>query len=218
MYMEFVKSIVLPGLDGTRRLLEDFRVAAPLGTESSVVAYPADQLLGYRELQSLVESQLPDEPFILIAESFSGPIAVRLAEKYPGRVKALVLCASFVAAPRPRFLRHFARRTLFRLRLPERVLAFFMLAPFATPALTSAFSRVIREVDPAVIALRLREVLSVDARASLANVKVPVLYLRGKFDRLVPPQDIGEVVELDAPHAILQVAPQAAWAAITRTR
>lgn len=218
--MEFVNSraIVLPGLDGTAKLLQDFRLAAPPGIDCAVLAYPTDELLGYRELESLVESQLPHEPFILIAESFSGPIAVRLAEKHPDRVKTLVLCASFVTSPRPRFLRHFARRTLFRLRLPERVLSFFMLAPFATPALTSAFSQAIREVDPGVLALRLREVLSVDARASLENVKAPVLYLRGRFDRLVPPQKFAGVVELDAPHAILQTAPAAAWAAITQTR
>ena len=37
-----------------------------------------------------------------IAESFSGPIGVRLAARFPERVTRLVLCNSFVTPPRSR--------------------------------------------------------------------------------------------------------------------
>lgn len=213
-----LRAIVLPGLDGTGRLLEGFRAAAPAGVECAVIAYPPDQRLGYRELEAYVAGRLPAEPFVLIAESFSGPIAVRITASRD--VRAVVLCGSFVTPPQPSFLRFFARTALFRLRVPERVLAFFMLSPFATPELTSAFSKTLQEVAPAVLALRLREVLSVDERDSLRRVSAPMLYLRGRFDRLVRRRVLREftnVVQLDAPHAILQVAPDAAWQAILRS-
>lgn len=208
-------AVVLPGLDGTGRLLERFRAAAPPGIACNVIAYPPSQLLGYRELEEYVASRLPAGPLVLIGESFSGPVAVRLAASR--EVRALVLCGSFVTPPRPSFLRVFSRTALFRLRVPERVLAFFMLSPFATPALTSAFAETLRDVAPAVLALRLREALSVDERASLRRVTAPVLYLRGRYDRLVRRRVVREftnVVELDAPHAVLQIAPEEAWRAI----
>lgn len=208
-------AIVLPGLDGTGRLLERFRAAAPAGVTCEVIAYPPDQFLGYRELEAYVASRLPAGPLVLIGESFSGPVAVRLGAR--SDVRAVVLAGSFVTPPRPSFLRVFARTALFRLRVPERVLAFFMLAPFATPALTSALSRALEEVAPVVLAARLREALSVDERASLRRITAPVLYLHGRFDRLVRRRVVREftnVVELDAPHAMLQTAPEAAWRAI----
>lgn len=214
---EHVHAIVLPGLAGTGRLLDAFCAAAPAGVTCEVIDYPRDQILGYRELEVYVASRLPSGPLVLLGESFSGPIAVRLATR--SDVRAVVLCGSFVTPPRPSFLRVFARAALFRLRVPERMLAFFMLSPFATPALTSAFSQALQEVAPAVLAARLREALSVDERASLRSVTVPVLYLRGRFDRLVRRRVLREfanVVELDAPHAMLQTAPEAAWQAILR--
>lgn len=213
--------IVLPGLDGTAKLLDAFCAAAPPGVECEVIPYPTDRTLGYAELERYVEERLPDRPLILIGESFSGPIAVRLAARLPARVRALVLCSSFVTPPRPPVLRLFARPALFRLPLPRRVLAFFMLAPFATPAMTAALSRAVRDVAPAVLAARLRELLTVDARDSLRQLQIPVIYLRGTQDRLVSRRVLGaianaEVIEVDAPHALLQTAPVAAWAAIGR--
>ena len=38
---------------------------------------------------------------VLIAESFSGPLAIRFAAANPDRVRALILCASFIRLPKP---------------------------------------------------------------------------------------------------------------------
>lgn len=212
--------VVLPGLDGTGDLLDAFCAVAPDCVECLVVRYPVDQALDYEALERLVAGQLPDDrPFVLVGESFSGPIAVRLAERAVG----VVLCSSFVAPPLPRFLRYFARAMLFGLRVPDAVLAWLMLAPYATPALVAAFTSTIARVEPRVLALRVRELLSVDARAALARVTRPVLYLRGEQDRLVPERAVRRIVEtlpsvrvvrIAAPHAVLQTAPKAAWEAI----
>jgi len=219
-----MRAIVLPGLDGTGLLLDAFRAPAPAGCSCEVITYPRDRVLGYGELVELVAERLPDEPFLLIGESFSGPIAVRIAARRPHHLRALVLASSFVTPPRPRWLRVFARAALFRLPVPERALAHFMLAPFATPARVRAFADTLREVAPDVLARRLREVLRVDVTSALSSVDVPMISLRGRHDRLVSPRALAALpnaVDLDAPHAILQVAPEAAWAAllpITRTR
>src|SRR5689334_15820463 len=97
--------VVLPGLDGTATQLNDFVQA--LGSEFhevTIVKYPRDQLLGYVELESLVRAALPvDRSFILLGESFSGPIALSIAASNPAGLAGIVLCASFAKAPIPAF-------------------------------------------------------------------------------------------------------------------
>ena len=216
-------AIVLPGLDGTGNLLEDFCAGAPPEIDCRAIRYPTDEPLGYDALERYVLEQLPtDRPLIVIGESFSGPIAVRLAARL-SQVTALVLCNSFITPPRSPLLRFGAHAPLFRVRLPERILAALMLAPLATPALTSALATTLRRVEPSVLAYRIRELLRVDETPALKRVRVPITYLRGTRDRLVPDRALHvitatapavRVVRIEAPHAILQTAPRESWTAI----
>ena len=107
-----------------------------------------------------------------------------------------------------------------------------MWARFAAPALigTSA-SRELREMfveavgglDPSTLRARLRAVLDVDVSASFAKVDMPVLYLRAAHDLLVPRSAANwiqklnprvRVVEIDAPHGVLQASPDRSAEAI----
>lgn len=82
-----MRCIVLPSMDGTGELLSDFVAAMAPAFDTEVVAYPRDRILGYDELVARVRPQLPtDEPYLLIGESFSGPIAIRLAASKPPRL------------------------------------------------------------------------------------------------------------------------------------
>jgi pimeloyl-ACP methyl ester carboxylesterase len=74
--------VLLPGLDGTGKLFAEFVEALKSVVECVVVAYPCDQPMGYGELEGLVVSALPkDRPFVLLGESFSGPLAIRIAAR-----------------------------------------------------------------------------------------------------------------------------------------
>jgi pimeloyl-ACP methyl ester carboxylesterase len=216
--------IVLPGLDGTGDLLEGFRAAAPANVKCIGVSYPTGERLGYDALEEYVVAQLPkDRVWVMVGESFSGPVAVRIARRFPDKVGAVVLCNSFVAPPRSPLLRIFARTALFRIPLPERILSFLMLSPVATPRLMHALTAAFRRVEPSVLAHRVRQLLSVDERRTLALLKVPVTYLRGTSDRLVPTRVLNEILtalpsvrvqHVTAPHALLRTEPEIAWAAI----
>jgi pimeloyl-ACP methyl ester carboxylesterase len=51
-----------------------------------------DQALRYDELLPLVLEHLPtDRPFVVLGESFSGPLAIRIAAVRPPCLRALVL-------------------------------------------------------------------------------------------------------------------------------
>src|SRR6266567_2475238 len=81
--------VLLPGLDGTGKLFAAFVRALGAGVESRVIGYSPDEPLGYEELEPQVRAALPrDRPYVLLGESFSGPIAMRIAAS--------------VRAPRPR--------------------------------------------------------------------------------------------------------------------
>jgi pimeloyl-ACP methyl ester carboxylesterase len=78
-------------------------------------------------------------------------------------------------------------------------------------------------VRPDVLAHRLATVLRLKPLDRLDRISIPVLYLRATHDRLVPAaaaqvlaERIRQVrrVDIDAPHARLQVAPEAAAEAV----
>ena len=108
--------IALPGLHGSTALFEPLGAHCPDDIALQTHELPSDVPASYDELEQLIAARLPDEPFCLVAESFSGPLAVRLASS--GRVKALVLCATFVQPPLPWVARALPWRALLSVRPP----------------------------------------------------------------------------------------------------
>src|SRR5688572_12014000 len=86
--MAVITAVLLPGLDGTGELFAPFVAAAPQGIRTIVVDYPTSKT-SIDVLERRVREKLTDR-CILIAESFSGPIGVRVAAD--DRVQALILC------------------------------------------------------------------------------------------------------------------------------
>ena len=98
----FPTLVLLPGLDGTGKLFSEFVKSLGSSVDSRIVAYPKDLALGYDELETLVLAALPrDRRFILLGESFSGPIAIRIAARSPAGLVALILCGTFAKNPFP---------------------------------------------------------------------------------------------------------------------
>lgn len=226
-----MRLLLLPGLDGTGDLFAPFTDAvasAPgLGLQATVLRYPTQQVMDYAALTDLARAALPtDEPFVLLGESFSGPIAIRLASEAPPGLRGLVLCCSFVRNPR-RALAPLAplTRWLPLARMPRPLMDWALLGRLATPALSAALGRAVTAVDPAVLRARLQAVIDIDATSTWRRVKVPSLYLRGLHDRLVPASVAKALAhqlphtqraDIDAPHALLQTAPEAAAQAVAR--
>src|SRR5689334_7244113 len=90
--------VLLPGLDGTGRFFKPLLAKLGSGVRPIVVTYPAHQVLGYADLVSIVEQQLPRGLFVLVGESFSGPLAIEIVVRNADRVIGLVLVAISCAA------------------------------------------------------------------------------------------------------------------------
>ena len=209
--------VLLPGLDGTGDLFERFLAAAPANCSPVCLALPNDRSRSYRELAAWVAQRLPAGPLALIAESFSGPLAVLIAAGNP-QVRALVLCATFVEPPLPRFLARVPAR-LFD-RVPPSALLRAVLTG-GDRALAEAIRGALANLSGALVASRVRQALTVEIDAELAQLSCPVLVLSAKRDHIMRrsiaaklPQST--LVELDAPHLLLQTRAREAWAEITR--
>lgn len=216
-----MRLVILPGMDGGGALLAPFVAALPPTIAGEVLEYPPDRPLGYGALESRVRAHLgaSSEPTALLAESFSGPIAIRIAADPPPHLRALVLVATFAALPMPAAARFAVTPALFALRPPRAILRRTLLAPDSSDALVDALGAAIARTSPRVMAQRIRAALRVDVRAELASVQIPTLVLEGRKDHLLRPlverghdpvarlpADL-RVVTLDTPHLVLEAAP-----------
>lgn len=208
---------ILPGMDGTGRLLEAFRASLEqLGLAATAIVYPPDQPLGYRELEALVRPQLPaSRPFILLGESFSGPLAIRLAAAPPPNLAGLVLSTTFARSPVPvpKSLAGLVRFAPGRPPMP--LLSWWLLGAWATPSLLTTLHDALHEVEPATLRARAVAALRVDVTTRLGNIEVPVLNLLGRRDRLLTRsagrQLAAQLTDcrtrvVDGPHLLLQTA------------
>lgn len=228
--MTAMRCLVLPGMDGTGALLDDFIAAMAPRLETQVIAYPRDRTLGYAELAAFVHPQLPaDRPYVLLGESFSGPIAIALAAQRPPNLIGLALCASFARSPRPPWSPWSAARlprwttTLPLSRVPVALIAHMMLGRWSDARWRARIRATLKAVQPAVLAHRLDAVRTVDATAALRQIDLPMLYMRATRDRLVGADSLSAIqrarpqlrcVEIDAPHFMLQACPGQAARAI----
>ena len=214
--------VLLPGLDGTGALFAGLVRAAGPGAPLEPIALPPEPL-GYTALAALLGPMLGlTRDTVLVAESFSGPLAAMLAATYP--VAALILSNSFVVPPRASALALVAGAPLFRLPLPAWVVRQFLVGRDAPDDVVDAVRAAVMTQPSSTLAVRMRAVLTSDAVEALARCRAPITYVRGTADRLVPEASVAAVeraapgrvtvVRLDGPHFLLQVAPEAAWEVI----
>jgi pimeloyl-[acyl-carrier protein] methyl ester esterase len=211
--------VLLPGMDGTGELFAPLLTALGPDIAATVVRYP-DKPLDYTAHEEVAALALPlNSSYILLGESFSGPIAVSLAARAPRGLLGYVLCCSFVTPPRA-LLRPL--RPLLGFVSPQRVsdavAAYFLMGRFATPELRRLHSGVLKHVSPAALVARLKAIASVDVRNALPRISLPGLYLRATEDRLVPSK-VGStftrlaprarIVDIVGPHFLAQCNPAA---------
>lgn len=211
--------VLLPGLDGTGRLFRWLIPELESTARPVAVAYPDNFILDDRALADVATRQLPDGPFVLLAESFSGPIAALVAARRPAGLRGIVFAASFVAPPAPRWLKRAVFDFWFRIPPAEFLLRQLLLDARCAPDVVAEVAAVIRTVPPSILAARMQQVLTVDASDALQSCRVPILALAASRDRLVGQRGIetirnarpdATIVALDAPHMLLQAQPRAA--------
>lgn len=217
-----IRLILLPGLDGTGDLSRRVADALSAWIDPLIISYPPAQSLSYdRLLEKLVASLPSDGRVAILGESYSGPLAIRIAAEHPERIAALILSTTFPCSPLPQWMRslRFLVRPAFLWAVRWRpFVRFFLLNGAPTDRVTPVLDA-IRRVRLRVVADRIREVAAIDVRGAVRSVAVPTLILSGRFDRVVSRRVAStmaelaghaRLVELDAPHLLLHIVPDRA--------
>jgi pimeloyl-[acyl-carrier protein] methyl ester esterase len=220
--------VLLPGLHGTATLFEPLARALAPHFDVHTVEYPSDPRLGYAELERRVFDALTrnvrhDTPLVVLGESFSGPIAIRVALAERSRLVCLVLVATFANCPRPWLVR------LAPLLITEPSIAVakrLLLGPHGDAHLRAGLGTSLAFVGSELLRARLAAVRTIDVRDELARIEAPILDVRGSRD-IVVPRSAGAVIRhcathtrsivLDAPHLVAQTRPDELACAIVAT-
>ena len=220
-----MKLVLLPGSDGTGRLFEPFLASMPSGVEVAVVAYPK-HLYAIDDLARYALDAVGAAPCVLVAESYSGPVAIRMLALCPALFRGVVLCATFVSCPRPGLakLASLIPARIFLLTGRIRFLARCFCFGFdSSKPILDLFDDVMARLPAQTLKGRLAVLASLALVVPPEDTGVPFFYLSPSNDRLIPSTAQTElksvikpskVARIDGPHFLLQVKPLECWAAI----
>jgi pimeloyl-ACP methyl ester carboxylesterase len=218
-----INLVLLPGLDGTGLLFKPLLDCLPSHFKITVISYPKQEFLTLDQQIHHIQNQLPLQAFYLLAESYSGSAAIRMATLTNTPILGLILCSTFARNPRPSlqwtspFL-PFIPFQLFSTRLLSRLL-------FRRPnlKLTNLLHQALQDIPNAVLQKRFQAVIHNNSTKFLSLIKTPTLVLQASDDWLVPKhcgQNLKQLItdstllELKGGHGLLQENPSRAANAI----
>lgn len=221
----------MPGMDGSGQLYAPLVKCIQGDPEHhydaiAVAQYPPRLPLNYAQLLPVAAAQMPAGRCVLIAESFSGPLALALAAHFPERVERIVLSCTFVSNPFP-WLASLTALLPWMPMLPAPLSAFFgadlLFNEYNSEPNRQLLQRALAPLSSEVLRIRHQAVLACDARALARACRQPILYLQAQDDRVIPPGAATELLsvrpdmqllKLAGPHCLLQTRAEQAWAAI----
>lgn len=217
-----MKLVLLPGMDGTGKLFRPFVDKLPPEIEANVIPLLQQIDISYEQQAEYVAESI-DDASVIIAESYSGMVALKLLEYFPEKVAKIVFVASFIGRPSalaklvywlPPFVLTLAKK-------PNPLSLRLLFGRYLNPQLRTLFYAAIDDVPIDVLVFRLRQI------AQLQKPHVALMStctcLCGKQDNLVANQALrdfeevfGEVkvVYLNGTHFLMQTNPEECWKAI----
>ena len=214
--------IIFPGLDGTDLLLDRFCEIAPAAFEVKVLAIPDDPADDYKTLCDHFSNQIEQlESCHIIAESFSGPLGILLANRFPNIVARLTLVATFATSPTPFAARVIPWSIVFRLPMPSLVARHFFVGK--NRALIKSLKNAVKQTSAQTLAQRMQCLTQVDVTQELSALTCKLDYIRPTKDRLVSLSSLSAILKanpavlvhkIEGPHLIMQSQPDAVWQAI----
>jgi len=148
--------ILLPGLDGTGILFANLINQLEEEIEITSISYTSKSQCSLGDLAIFVKDKMPDpQNSIILAESFSGLVALTLLEKLLVPPKGIIFAMCFVEPPCKVLLRVVSSlpiNSILWRHIPERVYRKFCLEKSATSEEIANLRKVLCNVNPRVIA------------------------------------------------------------------
>jgi len=210
---------LLPGLDGTGEMFFPIIPLLEKNFEVHVVRY-SDEVTVDEYVETAL-AQLPtNSPVSLVAESFSGPIAIILLADKRAEFQASVLSSTFCKSPLPFLTRasNYLPEKLFSSNPVNNVLLdLFATGSNSNPDVRNQLREVVKKVSPGQRQTRIKLVSKIDVTDKLKNIAVPLLYIQATKDRIVLANSGTEIMKhaknmkiekVSGSHMILQTQPE----------
>ena len=210
--------VLLPGMDGSGRLFKPF--LSVLGVKYyQVIALPETGNQDYDSLFKSIYDQLPNDEFILLAESFSGPLAAKLIAKNIPNLKGVIFIASFLSTPSKIILRVaqiLPLKWLLSLSIANPAIRYLMLGNRISQVDLENFKSTVASVPNKTLKLRLFAMQNL--KTPNISSDLPVTYISATKDFFVRPSKLIEFSHsftnltqntINGPHFILQSNPKA---------
>lgn len=225
-----LKCLLLPGLHGTNELYDPLiRELEKLSSKEDIVLdiralnYPLNINQQYQTLTDWIQQEIDfdkiEVPLLVIAESFSTPIALLLAEAHPDKICAVILASGFCASPLNINFALLPLRPLFMIPPPRVALKHFLLDEDATKEELKKLREMIHAVPSKILSQRLHSVLTLKETNLPVIPNMPLLLLQAQHDALIS-WNIQNQLEshlphaethwIDSPHLLFQFKPQLA--------
>lgn len=218
--------ILLPGLDGEGLFFNGLTRELGHSVPTQRILYPRD-MSHYQALADWVLTQIdPEEPFILLGESFGGPLAMTIAQQRPQNLKGLILVCSFSEGPPGWAARLLARFYPWLIRRPSAARGInAMLFNGSSIARAQEILDCLLRTPHETIAARIVETSRVSLSHFLEKSNLPMLILTAKRDRLLwrdyPVQTLLAcrkltIANFNTAHPVLEYVPKSAAKLISR--
>ncbi|MDO3388228.1 alpha/beta hydrolase [Gilvimarinus sp. SDUM040013] len=209
-----MRLVLLPGMDGTGDLFAPLLAELPQKYCTEVVSLNSLSAESYDgQVRLLVEKLWNNEPKVLVAESYSGPLALQLCQQLPNCVTAVIFIASFTGPPSP-YSKHSHKIPLGLMSSGPVSRVVLNYLGFDRKATQDQLSRVFQSVEKTGMPKMRQRLRNISRLTNLnVSVNVPALYIRPKNDRFVSLDTVRqvattfsstEVVELQRGHFIGQ--------------
>lgn len=212
----------LPGLHGTEELYSSVRDKLPPGVVAEFINLPPSGKQDYQTLCEWLNNELPQlsggRKRIIIAESFSGPLAIQFASRRRDDVAGIALVASFCDTPLNPGIALLPLRPLFMVKPPRKALRHFLIGEDASENEVAQLRKAIQVTPSATISKRIRTILQLEESDNPQLPKLPMLILQAQNDNLLPWEAQSKLEAcypdanahwIESPHLLFQRYPDA---------
>ncbi len=202
--------VLLPGLDGTGILFNNLVDQLEEKFQIVRISYPPSTDHSLDDLAEIVKNKIEDpHKTLLLAESFSGLVALTLLEKWSIYPKGIIFGMCFVDPPCKALLRlvsKFQCRRIPWAYVPNFMYRKFCLGNSATREQIKNLKQVLSEVSPGVFLHRLRLIETFRISEKTKKFNIPCLYVQATNDRLVSSKSAGWFAKNFSPFSLKQIA------------
>lgn len=209
--------VLVPGLDGTGEFFKPF-LDIYGRDKAQLIPLPQDGPQDYAALTEYVAQRLPvDRDYVLLGESFGGPIAANLALRGLPRMKGVVFVASFLSPP-AWWATTLGLMLPLEMTVPTRlgrmIMRGLLAGPDASAKTMDWVQAVIGSVPAGIIKARIRAIRAL--RRQEGRTDLTALYLRATGDNLIGAHKFADftahftdikLFKIEGPHLILPSRP-----------